>query len=238
MDEFCSKKFELQGRVSGKFFYKIRRLPFSGASCNLFELSDNCNYYVGKLYDVGISTCAHSIYSRLNDHRYTEQMIDYSIVTLDTKKLYFGIFNKISLNSDHIPGLFDDERAKNLLYEAANHIHKLKIIHNDIKPNNIMCTQNTIVLIDFEYAVDLLNEKSRPATSLIEYSHPKRLLDENFFNERVDFWAIVCSLYEIYHKKTLINTNDLMYDEIVNQLNVHNQDCAKTMYIRELKTFF
>lgn len=46
--------------------------------------------------------------------------------------------------------LSDAERVLAEIKAALNHLHKLRVVHNDIKPSNIMLSDGRIVIIDFD----------------------------------------------------------------------------------------
>ncbi|CAK9048735.1 Serine/threonine-protein kinase PRP4 homolog (PRP4 pre-mRNA-processing factor 4 homolog) [Durusdinium trenchii] len=101
---------------------------------------------------------------------------------------------------------------------GVRHMHKFNIIHADLKPDNILISQdNSIVkLCDFGTAVEqkdigvspyLMSRFYRPAEVILgcEYGVP------------VDVWALACTLYEIFTGKTLLQgkTNNDMLKRIM-----------------------
>jgi serine/threonine protein kinase len=135
-------------------------------------------------------------------------MIDYAIVNFNEKKYYFGIFNKINYSSSYIPLFFDLKQAKCLMFKSLKFIHKKKILHQDLKPNNIMCTPSSIVLIDFEFAT-FLRKKPLCSDIVKRYMHPKRSIDKNYISKKIDYWGAITSLFDIYFgNEDLFDKND------------------------------
>lgn len=257
-DLFCRQNFLLKGKLGGITWRKHKLLPVSGESANIFELKKldqlnniaECKTFIGKLFSFGLTKKSLSIYLRLKNENYTEVFYDYSIVDLEnSRKLYFGVFSKIDYSARHIPNFFPIEKAEILLFEALNHIHSLKILHNDLKPDNIMTSFNNIKLIDFEFALDI-NSNVYSSSCLIEYTHPKTLKDEKYFDVNIDKWAAICSLYEIYYNLDLFPAKNIEKggkkmsnsDKYLNIVEILNKteflNANEKLFLEKLKTFF
>lgn len=86
---------------------------------------------------------------------------------------------------------------------ALQYIHKLGIVHGDLKPQNILLTGRDyeVKLADFG-----ISQALEAATCLYEgagslsYCAPE-VLNGDAFNQKVDVWALGCILYEMITQK-------------------------------------
>ncbi|CCW66844.1 unnamed protein product [Phytomonas sp. Hart1] len=110
-------------------------------------------------------------------------------------------------------GLSEDlvQRIAKQLVQALQYIHNNRIIHRDIKPQNILlCNNGTVKLADFGFArsmsfntIVLTSVKGTPL-----YMAPE-LIQEQPYDHRADLWSLGCILYELYYGKPPFSTNSL-----------------------------
>jgi len=94
--------------------------------------------------------------------------------------------------------------SKQLLV-GVRHMHKCKIIHADIKPDNILISEgnNIVKLCDLGTAVELKDVTVSPYLMSRFYRPPEVILGCDY-STSVDIWALSSTLYEIFTAKTLL----------------------------------
>ncbi len=100
------------------------------------------------------------------------------------------------------------------LIRGIHHIHKHKILHRDLKPGNLLITDNGIVKIaDFGLArgcgIPVTNYSNEVVT--LWYRPPDVLLGNKDYMTTIDIWSIGCIFAEMITGKALftgLNDND------------------------------
>ncbi|KAL1522808.1 hypothetical protein AB1Y20_017778 [Prymnesium parvum] len=95
---------------------------------------------------------------------------------------------------------------------AMKHVHDRKVLHRDIKSQNIFLTQNRRVLKlgDFGIARVLNNtaELARTACGTPYYMSPE-ICDNKPYNDKSDVWSMGCLLYELASLKCPFDARDM-----------------------------
>ena len=103
------------------------------------------------------------------------------------------------------------------LFLALRHLAKCKVVHADLKPDNILVSENNAVvkICDFGSAF-FDDDPSDPAPYLVSrfYRAPEIILGIKY-DRRVDQWSLACCLFELYSGKVLFpgvdNNNMLLH---------------------------
>ena len=131
------------------------------------------------------------------------------------------------------------------LLNAINYLHKLKIIHSDIKPENIMFENeediSTLKLIDF--GLSSFNNKENEYCGTFLYMAPEILFNnKKLLTNEIDIWSVGIIMYQllnknihpffnkfelkknkIYHKKDFLLENLKKYEKS-NKIIFHNEN--------------
>ena len=103
--------------------------------------------------------------------------------------------------------------VKSYLYQllrGVDHIHKNKVLHRDLKPQNLLITKDDIVKIaDFGlargYGIPVKNYTHEVVT--LWYRPPDVLLGNKIYGTTVDMWSIGCIFAEMVSGKPLFTGN-------------------------------
>ena len=103
--------------------------------------------------------------------------------------------------------------VKSYLYQllrGVDHIHKNKVLHRDLKPQNLLITKDDIVKIaDFGlargYGIPVKNYTHEVVT--LWYRPPDVLLGNKTYGTTVDMWSIGCIFAEMVSGKPLFTGN-------------------------------
>lgn len=119
----------------------------------------------------------------------------------------------------HLPEAVVQRIAKQLI-QALYYLHNNRIIHRDMKPQNILIAQNsTVKLADFGFAramsyntMVLTSIKGTPL-----YMAPE-LIQEQPYDSAADLWSLGCILFELYYGRPPFYSNNLytLTNKIIN----------------------
>lgn len=99
------------------------------------------------------------------------------------------------------------------IFLGLDHLKRCKIIHADIKPDNILITdkQNILKIADLGSASDVKDNDITPYLVSRFYRAPEIILGMPY-DYSIDMWSVGCTLYELYTGKILFTgrTNNQM----------------------------
>jgi serine/threonine-protein kinase len=93
-------------------------------------------------------------------------------------------------------------RLASELGDALEYAHNSGVIHRDVKPGNVLLSDNHALLADFGIARSVLDETDRLTESGMilgtpAYMSPEQLAGERHLDHRTDIYALGCLLYEM-----------------------------------------
>ncbi|KAJ3348373.1 U4/U6 small nuclear ribonucleoprotein prp4, partial [Kappamyces sp. JEL0680] len=123
------------------------------------------------------------------------------------------VFECLSLNLRQVLKKFGKDEGLNLkavksyaaqLFLSLALLQKCRIIHADIKPDNVLVSENhaTLKLADFGSAFDIEENEITPYLVSRFYRAPEIILGLPY-DYSIDVWSVACSLYELYTGKIL-----------------------------------
>lgn len=132
-------------------------------------------------------------------------------------------------------GVFDESVVRSLGYQllrGADHLHKKRVVHRDIKPDNLLLANraSTLKITDFNSAKRIgsgdgtsvmLTDRGTP-----QYSAPELRLGL-LWNERVDVWSSGLCLYFMLRAKLPFNIQDQEVKESLRQGVLPKVDLAE-----------
>lgn len=101
-------------------------------------------------------------------------------------------------------------------------MHSEKVLHRDLKPDNVFVTDNlTLKIGDFGISkvLDLTADYARSVSGTRLY-FSSEILNRLPYNSKSDMWAAACVLHEITTLKRTFNpANDYSFITIINKIN-------------------
>lgn len=85
------------------------------------------------------------------------------------------------------------------LFVALSHLRKHRIIHADIKPDNILISQDTRVLKLCDFGTAFTVDEATVIEYLVSryYRAPEIILGYPY-DTQIDMWSTGCTLYELF----------------------------------------
>jgi serine/threonine protein kinase len=194
--------------LTSSSFYELGILIGKGAYGEVYE-----SHEVNEGYQVAIKILDKNQYMHVNwkelqilqllDHPNVIKIIDFS----EKKTLLYLIFDWFPLDIGAYLNRTKKGMRTNLavsymkqLCSALAHIHDKKIIHRDIKPQNLLIDKTgKLVLIDFGISVFVSSDNTYDLSPNALLYRPLEILlsDKHQYTSAVDMWAVGCIFVEL-----------------------------------------
>ena len=94
-------------------------------------------------------------------------------------------------------------RCTESLLQAVTHLHRIGVLHRDIKPGNILvggdCPHQHVVLADFGWCRHISPAPMTPGIVTVPYRAPEVELGERMYGFAVDIWSLGITMAELMH---------------------------------------
>lgn len=179
-------------------------------------------------------------YRRLGHHEYLLQLLD-QVRDNNTTYIVFERMKetlKETISNGLDPGM--NARFKMQLLRGLEWCHENRIMHRDIKPQNILVQNNVVKLADFGLA-KLFSKTSERTHSLaavtLWYRAIELLLGMTHYNEKLDVWSLGCVFYEMDAAKPLFKTDSEVHTLISIYIQFGNPSEASFPGVSDLKYY-
>ena len=138
-----------------------------------------------------------------------------------TLNLVFEYMEKdlFALMKSREPKTLSEYEIKDFIYQTLlglAHMHKYGFFHRDMKPENLLITNNKLKIADFGLAREI--RSIPPYTEYVStryYRAPECILKSTNYNSPIDIWALGCIMAEMYlHPQPLFygaNEKEVLY---------------------------
>ncbi|KAM8833127.1 homeodomain-interacting protein kinase 1-like [Synchiropus picturatus] len=161
-----------------------------------------------------------------NSHRYNivrwhEAFVWEGCYCLEFEKLDVNLLEYLRRSKSGSLKLQEIRPILQQLATALQFLQSLKIVHADLKPENIMmvdkmCKPPRVKLIDFGLAIPISEVHAGKKIQTLWYRAPE-ILQGAAFNETIDIWSLGCIAVELFLGKRLFAASD--EHDMVNQIS-------------------
>ena len=130
-----------------------------------------------------------------------------SLELMDTD-LHYIIHSKQALTDDHIQYFIYQ------ILRGLKAIHSAKVLHRDLKPNNLLVNKNCdLKICDFGLARGVDDSRNQALTEYVVtrwYRAPELLVENSTYDQGIDIWSVGCILAECLGRKALLPGRDYL----------------------------
>ena len=115
------------------------------------------------------------------------------------------------------------DKKKCHIYECIskglNYLHSNKIIHCDVKPQNILICRNLEIVKICDFNISIINNSkniSSNAYKVSRYYRPPELFLRKYFSEKIDIWSFGIIMYEMESNKKFVINKGNIYNYLSN----------------------
>jgi len=132
----------------------------------------------------------------------------YLVLELMDTDLHYIIHSKQALTDDHIQYFIYQ------ILRGLKAIHSAKVLHRDLKPNNLLVNKNCdLKICDFGLARGVDDSISQQLTEYVVtrwYRAPELLVENATYDQGIDIWSVGCILAECLGRKALLPGKDYL----------------------------
>jgi len=132
----------------------------------------------------------------------------YLVLELMDTDLHYIIHSKQALTDDHIQYFIYQ------ILRGLKAIHSAKVLHRDLKPNNLLVNKNCdLKICDFGLARGVDDSISQQLTEYVVtrwYRAPELLVENSSYDQGIDIWSVGCILAECLGRKALLPGKDYL----------------------------
>ncbi|CAM0951909.1 unnamed protein product [Alopecurus aequalis] len=179
--------------------------------------------------DGGVTTCAcNSNADTLREAAFLAACHDHRAIVQLKAISHDAVSGKLSLVMEHVgPSLCDvlhvHRRGQHFteaevrcimrqLLGGAKHMHRRRVVHCDIKPENILVGRDggikDVKMCDMGLAVSMAEPPPYSRCGTYSYMAPEVLLGKTDYDAMVDMWSLGCVMGELLTGKPLFNADD------------------------------
>jgi serine/threonine protein kinase len=177
----------------------IERLPQPEPSKQRFQILKSAQQFIPRINTR--NTQPRIIRTQQSEYAPPEYDIDYRRILIFQEKALGDLL--------HCPWIGNESSILIIAWQLLNALyalHKERIIHADVKPDNVLyydMNRIQVKLADFTVASIISSNGNTGAPGSPSYMAPEILAGERW-NEKIDIWALGCTLYYLYYGVQLI----------------------------------
>ena len=198
------------------------------------DIKDNKQYAMKKFYldnlGNGGAVKQFEILSKF-DHENIHKVIDMFVAPNKNQYLVTPYYSKNLYN--YVTKNLPERVIKQIILQVINgakYLHSLKYLHRDIKPDNILISdEGKIILTDFDLCRQESKGKDDPLTRTavtLYYRAPEIFFGDSFYTNKIDIWSIGCVFAELVLGQILFKgSNELStLSKIIEIIGCPNED--------------